>query len=29
VAVYNLDSTKRVDPSLFKIDFTKYPTSPG
>jgi outer membrane lipoprotein-sorting protein len=29
VAVYNLDSTKKVDPSLFKIDFTRYPTSPG
>lgn len=29
IAVYNLDSTKKVDPSLFKIDFTKYPTSPG
>jgi outer membrane lipoprotein-sorting protein len=29
VAVYNLDSTKKIDPSLFKIDFTKYPTSPG
>jgi outer membrane lipoprotein-sorting protein len=29
VAVYNLDSTKKVDPNLFKIDFTKYPTSPG
>src|SRR6478609_4389007 len=29
VAVYNLDSTKKVDPGLFKIDFTKYPTSPG
>jgi len=29
VAVYNLDSTKKVDPSLFKIDYTKYPTSPG
>ena len=29
VAVYNLDSTKKVDPSLFKIDFTKYPTAPG
>jgi outer membrane lipoprotein-sorting protein len=29
VAVYNLDSTKRIDPSLFKIDFTRYPTSPG
>jgi len=29
VAVYNLDTTKKVDPSLFKIDFTVYPTSPG
>jgi outer membrane lipoprotein-sorting protein len=29
VAVYNLDSTKKVDPSLFKIDFTSYPSSPG
>jgi outer membrane lipoprotein-sorting protein len=29
VAVYNLDTTKKVDPSLFKIDFTNYPTSPG
>jgi outer membrane lipoprotein-sorting protein len=29
VAVYNLDSTKKVDPGLFKIDFTVYPTSPG
>jgi len=29
VAVYNLDTTKKVDPGLFKIDFTKYPTSPG
>ena len=29
VAVYNLDSTKKVDPGLFKIDFTKYPGSPG
>jgi outer membrane lipoprotein-sorting protein len=29
VAVYNLDSGKKVDPNLFKIDFTKYPTSPG
>src|ERR1700736_1530008 len=28
-AVYNLSSTKKVDPSLFKIDFTNYPTSPG
>jgi outer membrane lipoprotein-sorting protein len=24
VAVYNLDSTKRPDPSLFKIDYTQY-----
>jgi outer membrane lipoprotein-sorting protein len=29
VAVYNLDSTKKIDPGLFKIDFTNYPTSPG
>jgi outer membrane lipoprotein-sorting protein len=29
IAVYNLDSGKKVDPSLFKIDFTRYPTSPG
>jgi outer membrane lipoprotein-sorting protein len=29
VAVYNLDTTKKIDPGLFKIDFTKYPTSPG
>jgi len=29
VAVYNLDSTKKLDPGLFVIDFTKYPTSPG
>jgi outer membrane lipoprotein-sorting protein len=30
VAVYNLDSSKKLDPDLFKIDFTKYPTSsPG
>ena len=29
VAVYNLDSTKQVDPSLFKIDFTNYQTPPG
>jgi outer membrane lipoprotein-sorting protein len=28
VAVYNLDSTKKVDPSLFKIDFTIYPSTP-
>jgi outer membrane lipoprotein-sorting protein len=29
VAVYNLDTTKKVDPNMFKIDFTVYPTSPG
>ena len=29
VAIYNLDSSKKLDPSLFKIDFTRYPTSPG
>jgi outer membrane lipoprotein-sorting protein len=29
VAVYNLDSSKKIDPSLFKIDFTNYATPPG
>jgi len=29
VAIYNLDSSKKVDPGLFKIDFMTYPTSPG
>jgi outer membrane lipoprotein-sorting protein len=29
VAVYNLDSSKKVDPGLFKIDFTNYFTPPG
>lgn len=29
VAVYNLDPNKKVDPGLFKIDFTNYPTPPG
>jgi outer membrane lipoprotein-sorting protein len=31
VAVYNLDANKKVDPGLFKIDFTTYPggTPPG
>jgi outer membrane lipoprotein-sorting protein len=30
VAVYNLDSSKKVDPGLFKIDFTNYQMgSPG
>jgi len=29
VAVYNLDPSKKVDPGLFKIDFTNYSVSPG
>jgi outer membrane lipoprotein-sorting protein len=29
VAVYNLDSSKKVDPGLFKIDFTNYGPPPG
>ena len=29
VAIYNLDTSKKVDPGLFKIDFTTYPTAPG
>jgi outer membrane lipoprotein-sorting protein len=29
VAVYNLDSSRKVDPSMFKIDFTNYSTPPG
>jgi outer membrane lipoprotein-sorting protein len=30
IAVYNLDSSKKIDPSLFKIDFTNYMVpSPG
>jgi outer membrane lipoprotein-sorting protein len=29
VAVYNLDTSKKVDPGLFKIDFTNYTTPPG
>jgi len=29
IAVYNLDSTKKIDPGLFKIDFTRYQTPPG
>jgi outer membrane lipoprotein-sorting protein len=29
VAVYNLDSSRKVDPGLFKIDFTNYQTPPG
>jgi outer membrane lipoprotein-sorting protein len=28
VAIYNLDATKKLDPSMFKIDFTNYPTTP-
>ena len=29
VAVYNLDANRKVDPGLFKIDFTNYATPPG
>jgi outer membrane lipoprotein-sorting protein len=29
VAVYNLDTSKKVDPGLFKIDFTNYMNPPG
>ncbi len=29
VAVYNLDTSKKVDPNMFKIDFTNYSTPPG
>jgi outer membrane lipoprotein-sorting protein len=29
VAVYNLDAGKKLDPGLFKIDFTNYSTPPG
>jgi outer membrane lipoprotein-sorting protein len=28
IAVYNLDASKKVDPSLFKIDFTNYSMPP-
>ena len=28
VAIYNLDTTKKLDPSMFKIDYTSYPTTP-
>jgi outer membrane lipoprotein-sorting protein len=28
VAVYNLDSSKKVDPGMFKIDFTNYASPP-
>ncbi|MBN9582046.1 MAG: outer membrane lipoprotein carrier protein LolA [Afipia sp.] len=26
IAVYNLDTTKKLDPGMFKIDYTSYPT---
>ena len=29
IAIYNLDSSRKVDPGLFKIDFTNYQTPPG
>jgi outer membrane lipoprotein-sorting protein len=29
VAVYNLDTSKKVDPGMFKIDFTNYSIPPG
>jgi outer membrane lipoprotein-sorting protein len=29
VAVYNLDTSKKLDPSMFKIDFTNYFVPPG
>ena len=29
VAVYNVDSSRKLDPGLFKIDFTNYTTPPG
>ncbi len=29
VAVYNLDASKKLDPGMFKIDFTNYSTPPG
>jgi len=28
VAIYNLDAGKKLDPNLFKIDFTSYPSTP-
>ena len=27
VAVYNLDTTKKLDPAMFKIDYTNYSTT--
>lgn len=29
IAVYNLDTSKKVDPGLFRIDFTNYSMPPG
>jgi len=29
IAVYNLDSSKKLDPGMFKIDFTNYGPAPG
>ncbi len=29
IAVYNLDTSKKLDPGMFKIDFTNYGPSPG
>ena len=29
VAVYNLNSNKKLDPASFKIDFTNYAVPPG
>ena len=29
IAIYNLDATKKLDPGMFKIDFTNYGTPPG
>ena len=29
IAVYNLDAGKKLDPGMFKIDFTNYGPSPG
>lgn len=29
VAIYNIDSTKRPDPTMFNIDYTNYATPPG
>ena len=29
IAIYNLDATKKLDPGMFKIDFTNYGPSPG